>query len=128
MAHDWLCSYFTLFARAVACFEQIQFIIAEEQARVLGYVSAHESIVARRMEALRAAGAKVGDAYRAAEQEARWDGVKGQVGAYLAEFEDYCRSLVSILKPSSDILGMGVGPAAAGNRGPVADTKGMELE
>eukprot|EP00903_Cladosiphon_okamuranus_P012861 g12014.t1 len=108
--------------------EPIQFIIAEEQARVLGYVSAHESIVARRMEVLRAAGAKVGDAYRAAEQEPGWDGVKGQVGAYLAEFEDYCRSLVSTLKPSSDILGMGVGPVAVGNRGPVVDTPGMDVE
>lgn len=96
---------------------------------MLGYVSAHESIVAQRMEDLRAAGAKVGDAYRAAEQEAGWDGVKGQVGAYLAEFEEYCRSLVSTLKPGSDILGMGVDPAAAAeNGGPVPDAAGMEVE
>lgn len=110
--------------------EQIQFIIAEEQARVIGYVTAHENIVACRMDELRAAGGKIGDAYRAVEQEAGWSDVKRQVEAYLAEFEEYCRSLVSTFKPGSgDVLGMGVdlaAAAAAGNGGPVAT--GMELE
>eukprot|EP00752_Nemacystus_decipiens_P007799 g6965.t1 len=109
--------------------EPIQFIIAEEQARVLGYVSAHEGIVAQRMEKLLEAGAKVGNAYRSAEQEAGWNGVKRQVGSYLAEFEEYCRSLVSTIKPGSDILGMGAGPAAAtDNERHAADAGDMNLE
>lgn len=109
--------------------EQIQFIIAEEQARVLGYVSAHESIVARRVEEARAACAKVGDAYRSAEQEAGWSGVKRQVGAYLAEAEEYCTSLVTVFGPGGDIFGIGEGlEAAAGNGGPGGDATRMELE
>lgn len=125
---DWLIDWLRSFVPACPRSRQIQFIIAEEQARVLGYLSAHEGMVAQRMEGLRAAGARLGDAYRRAEQEAGWSGVKGQVQAYLVDFEEYCRSLVSTLKPGSDILGMGVDLAGAGSGGPVNDTMGMEVE
>lgn len=59
--------------------EPIQCIIAEEQARVRGYATAHEDIEAERLHELRLRGRGVGDAYRAMEGEPGWNGVKRQV-------------------------------------------------
>lgn len=70
--------------------EPIQSIIAEEQARVRGYATAHEEIANRRVHQLRLRGKEVGEAYRAVEGEPGWSGVRRQVDAFLRRFAAYC--------------------------------------
>lgn len=70
--------------------EPIQCIIAEEQARVRGYATAHEDIANRRVRDLVMRGRDVGNAYRAVEGEPGWSGVKNQVDAFLRRFAVYC--------------------------------------
>jgi len=77
-------------------------------------VSAHEGILSQRIEDLRVVSAKIGDAYRDAEQEPGWSGVKGQVEAFLVEFQEYCESLLTTFKPESDILGVSLAGARKG--------------
>ncbi len=95
-------------------------------------MSAHESILNQRIQALCAAGAKVGDAYRDAEQEAGWGGVKGQVDAFLVEFQEYYESLLTTFRPESDILGLNLAGARKGAPPPppaasAAAVVGMDL-
>lgn len=94
-------------------------------------MSAHEGILSQRIQDLRAAGAKVGEAYRDAEQEAGWGGVKGQVEAFLVEFQEYYKSLLTTFRPESDILGLNLAGARKGAPPPpkasAAAVVGMDL-
>lgn len=86
--------------------EPIQLIIAEEQARVSGYSSAYDIIVRQRVEDLRAAGAKVGEAYRAVEIESGWMSVKSQVDRFLRKFIEYCGFRLPNVGSIPDLLGL----------------------
>lgn len=86
--------------------EPIQLIIAEEQARVSGYSSAYDIIVRQRVEDLRDAGAKVGEAYRAVELESGWMSVKSQVDRFLRKFIEYCEFRLPNIGSIPDLLGL----------------------
>lgn len=86
--------------------EPIQLIIAEEQARVSGYSSAYDIIVRQRVEDLRDAGAKVGEAYRAVEIESGWMSVKSQVDRFLRKFIEYCGFRLPNVGSIPDLLGL----------------------
>ncbi|CAM9627463.1 unnamed protein product [Ectocarpus sp. 12 AP-2014] len=92
--------------------EPLQFIIAEEEARVEGYVGAHRQVLRDAGETFRELGPEVGRAYRAVERETGWSGVRDQVDAFLIEFEDYCASLMPApLSTSRSILGVDLAAA-----------------
>lgn len=87
---------------------------------MLGYVRAHEGVLRTACEKVRAAGAKVGDAYRAVQAEAGWAEVKPQVDAFLAKFEGYCESLMpaTFAQDGGGVLGLDLSGArdASGSR------------
>ncbi|CAB1096781.1 unnamed protein product [Ectocarpus sp. CCAP 1310/34] len=92
--------------------EPLQFIIAEEEARVEGYVGAHQQVLRDAGETFQEVGPEVGRAYRAVEREAGWSGVRDQVDAFLIEFEDYCASLMPApLSTTRSILGVDLAAA-----------------
>ncbi|CAM9599911.1 unnamed protein product [Ascophyllum nodosum] len=101
--------------------EPIQLIIAEEQERVLGYKSAHEIIVRQRIEELRHAGSRVGDAYRTVEVESGWSSVKSKVDKFLRKFTEYSVSRLSSLGSIPDLLGLGI--ASGDARGSAAASR-----
>lgn len=98
--------------------EPIQYIIAEEQARVVGYSKAHETIVSLRLDGLRDAGAAVGDAYRAASVEPGWSGVSREVDALLARFVAHAGLRLPNMRPDANLLGLDL---AADKQGAAAE-------
>ncbi|CAM9243156.1 unnamed protein product [Ectocarpus sp. 4 AP-2014] len=105
--------------------EPLQFIIAEEEARVEGYVGAHQQVLRDAGETFHEVGPKVGRAYRAVEREAGWSGVRDQVDAFLIEFEDYCASLMPApLSTSRSILGVDLAAARRAAAAPAAPAEG----
>ncbi|CAM9873258.1 unnamed protein product [Laminaria digitata] len=95
--------------------EPIQYIIAEEQARVVGYSKAHESIVSLRLDGLREAGAAVGDSYRAVSVELGWSAVSRQVDALLARFLAHTGVRLPNMRPDADLLGLDLAEGGQGD-------------
>lgn len=86
--------------------EPIQLIIGEEQARVLGYLTAHENILERRIDDLHATALDVGHVYRAVESEPGWGEVKPKVDSFLLRFEAYCASRLPKFASNPRLLGL----------------------
>lgn len=88
--------------------EPIQSIIAEEQARVRGYATAHEEIANHRIHELRLRGREVGEAYRAVEREPGWNGVRRQVDVFLRRFAAYCSAQLPGEGSEPGLLGLDI--------------------